>query len=114
LSGDQLATMARHPPGSPGAAVAIVAHASLLRHTDAARDQVQAIAQNHAADALTVVSAAEKAYRAVGEHARRLSGTTPSPITAALNPTNPPSGQSPRWSTPPPTRPPDEPLRRTR
>jgi replicative DNA helicase len=114
LSADQLATMARHPPGSPGAAVATVAHAALLRHTDAARQQVQAIAEDRAADALTVVSAAEKAYRAVGEHARRLYGTTPSPISTALNPTNPPSGRSPHWSTPPPTRPPDEPLRRIR
>jgi hypothetical protein len=108
LSPDQLATMARHTPGSPDSAVATVAHASLLRHTDAARDQVQAIAQNHAADTLTVVSAAEKAYRDVGEHARRLSGTTPSRISAELNPTNPPSGPSPHWSTPPP----DEPLQR--
>ena len=102
LSPDQLATMARHTPGSPGPAVATVAHASLLRHTDAAREHVHAIAQNHAADTLTVVSAAEKAYRDVGEHARRLSGTTAANrISAALNPTNPP-----------PTRPPDEPLQR--
>jgi replicative DNA helicase len=112
LSADQLATMARHPPGSPGPAVATVAHAALLRHTDAARDHVQAIAGDHAADALTVVSTAERAYRDVGEHARRLSGTTPSRISAALNPTNSLSGQSPHWSTPPPTRPPDEPLPR--
>jgi len=69
----------------------------------------------HAADALSVVSAAEKTYRDVGEHARRLSGTTAvSRISAALNPANPASGQSPHWSTPPPTRPPDGPLRRTR
>lgn len=112
LSADQLATMARHTAGSPGPAVATVAHAALLRHTDAARDHIQAIAHNHAADALTVVSAAEKAYRAVGEHARRLSGTTPSRISAALNPINLPSGHPPHWSTPPPTRPPDEPLQR--
>ena len=109
---DQLATLARHTPGSPGPAVATVAHASLLRHTDAARDHVHAIAQNHAADTLTVVSAAEKAYRDVGEHARRLSGITPSRISATLNPTNLLSGQSPHWSSPPPTRPPDEPLQR--
>lgn len=103
LSPDQLATMARHTPGSPGGAVATVAHASLLRHTDAAHEHVQAIAQDHAADALTVVSAAEKAYREVGEHARRLSGTTAvSPISAALNPTNAPSGRrQPDWPTTP-------------
>jgi replicative DNA helicase len=112
LSADQLATMARHTPGSPGPAVATVAHAALLRHTDAARDHIQAIAHNHAADALTVVSTAEKAYRDVGEHARRLSGTAPSRISAALNPPNLPSRHSPHWSTAPPTRPPDEPLQR--
>ena len=115
LSPDQLATMARHIPGSPGAAVATVAHASLLRHTDAARDHVQAIAQNHAADTLTVVSAAEKAYRDVGDHARRLSGTIAvSRISAALNPTNAPSGQSPHWSTPPPDQPHQREHRRAR
>ena len=115
LSADQLATMARHTPGPPGPAVATVAHASLLRHTDAAHDHVQAITHNHAADTLTVVSTAEKAYREVGEHARRLSSTIPSRISAALNPTNPPSGHSPHWSTPPPPRPPDQPEhRRTR
>ena len=41
----------------------------------------------------------------------RLNGSTGQvtvPSTAALNPTNPPSGQSPHWSTPPP-RPPDQP-----
>ena len=107
LSPDQLATMARHPPGSPGAGVATVAHASLLRHTDAARHHVQAIAHNHTTDALTVVSAAEKAYRDVGEHARRLSGTPPiSRISAALNHTSPPPGRRPPdWPTPPPDQP---------
>ena len=115
LSPDHLATMARHTPGSPDSAVATVAHASLLRHTDAAHQQVRAIAQDRAADALTVVSAAEKAYRDVGEHARRLSGTTAaSRISAALNPTNPPSGQSPHWSTPPPDQPPQREHRRAR
>jgi DnaB-like helicase N terminal domain len=56
LSADQLATMGHHPPGSPGPAVATVTHASLLRHTDAAHDHVQAIAEDRSADALTVVS----------------------------------------------------------
>ncbi|HEX6404919.1 MAG TPA: DnaB-like helicase N-terminal domain-containing protein [Pseudonocardiaceae bacterium] len=109
-SADQLATMARHTPGSPGPAVATVAQASLLRHTDAAREQVHAIAHNHAADALTVVSTAEKTYREIGEHARRLSGangTTTSRISAALNPTTP-VGIPPRGVSLPPTRPPDE------
>jgi len=103
LSPDQLATMARHTQGSPGPAVATVAHASLLRHADVAHQQVQAIAEDRAVDALTVVSAAEKAYRDVGEHARRLSGTPVSPISAALNPTNPPPGRGqPDLPTPPP------------
>jgi replicative DNA helicase len=103
LSPDQLATMARHTPGSPGPAMATVAHASLLRHTDAAHQQVQAVAKDRAADALTVVSTAEKAYRDVGEHARRLSGTPVSRISAALNPTSPPPGRrQPDWPPPPP------------
>ncbi len=89
LSADQFATMARHTPGSPGPAVATVAHASLLRHTDAAHDHVQAVTEDRATNALTVVSAAEKAYREVGEHARRLSGTAVSRVSAALNPTHP-------------------------
>jgi replicative DNA helicase len=114
LSADQLATMARHTPGSPGPAVAAVAHASLLRHTDAARDHVQTIAQDRAADALTVVSAAEKAYRAVGEHARRLSGTTTSGISAALNPNPLPGRGQPRWPTPPPDQPQQREHRRVR
>lgn len=114
LSADQLATMARHTPGSPGPAVATVAHASLLRHTDTAREQVKAIAGDHAADALTVVSAAEKAYRNVGEHARRLSGTTPSRISAALNPNPLPDCGQPHWPTPPPDQPQQREHRRTR
>lgn len=109
LSADQLATMARHPPGSPDPAVATVAHASLLRHTDAAHQQVQAIAKDRAADALTVVSAAEKAYRDVGEHARRLSGTPVSRISAALNPTGTPLGRrQPDWPTTPVHDPPQQ------
>jgi replicative DNA helicase len=114
LSADQLATMARHTAGSPGPAIATVAHAALLRHTDAAHEQIQAIADDHAADALTVVSTAEKAYREVGEHARRLSGTTTSRISAALNP-NPLAdrGQS-HWLTPPPNQPQQREHRRAR
>jgi len=100
LPADQLATMARHTPGSPDSAVATVAHASLLRHTDAAHQQVQAIAQDRAADALTVVSTAEKAYRNVGVHALRLSGTIPSRISAALDSSRPEA--QPRWAPPPP------------
>ena len=66
--------------------MATVAHAALLRHTDAAREQIQAITEDRAADALTVVSAAEKAYWDVGERARRLSGTTTvSRINAVLH-----------------------------
>ena len=45
LSSDQLTTMARHTPGSPDSAVATVAHAALLRHTELAQQQVQALAQ---------------------------------------------------------------------
>jgi hypothetical protein len=56
--------------------VRTIAHASLLRHTDAAREQVAAIAEDRTADALTVVSAAADAYRKVEHHARRLTGTT--------------------------------------
>lgn len=114
LPADQLAAMARHSPGLPGPAVATVAHSSLLRHTEAAREQVQVIAEDRAADALTVVSAAEEAYREVGEHARRLSGTTTavSRASAALNPTTTPSGPPTRWPNPPPTRPPDQPPQR--
>ncbi|MGH7743677.1 MAG: DnaB-like helicase N-terminal domain-containing protein, partial [Candidatus Dormibacteria bacterium] len=109
LPADQLATMARHTPGLPGPAVRTVAHASLLRHTEAAREHVAAIADDRAADALTVVSAAEKAYREVGEHARRLSGTTAvSRASAALNPTTPHEPPT-RWPHPPPARPPDKP-----
>ena len=87
--------------------MATVAHAALLRHTDAACEQVQAITEDRTAAALTVVSTAEKAYRDVGEHARRLSGTPVSPISAALNPTIP-LGTEPRWISLPPTQPPDE------
>jgi hypothetical protein len=83
--------------------VATVAHATPLRHTDAAHDHVQAIIEDRAANALTVVSAAEKAYREVGEHARRLSGTAISRVSAALNPTTSPGLL--------PTRPPDPPPR---
>lgn len=109
LPADQLATMAQHPAGIPGAAVATVAHAALIRHTDAARAHVTAIAADAATDALTVVSTAADAYREVGDHARRLTGTTTavSRASAALNPTTPPD-TSPRWPTAVPTRPPDE------
>ena len=83
-----------------------IAHASLLRHTDTAREQVQAIADDRTTDALTVVSAAADAYREVEHHARRLSGTTTavSRASAALNPTHTPPGRPPHRSTPPPTR----------
>jgi replicative DNA helicase len=112
LSPEQLVTMAAHIPGMPGPAVHTVAHASLLRHTDAARHAVQAISEDRAADALTVVSAAEKAYQQVGEHARRLSGTSAvSRASAALDPTNTPPRTSPPWVSTPPTRPPEEPQR---
>ena len=98
LPADQLATMARHTPGLPGPAVRTIAHASLLRHTDTAREHVQAIANDRTTDALTAVSAAD-AYRDVEHHARRLSGTTTavSRASAALNPTHTPAR--------PPTRP---------
>jgi replicative DNA helicase len=118
LPADQLATMARHTPGLPGPAVRTVAHASLLRHTDTAREHVQAIANDHTTDALTVVSAAADAYRDVEHHARRLSGTTTavSRASAALNPTTNETtpGIPPHRSTPPPTRipPPDPPPQR--
>ena len=94
LPADQLATMARHTPGLPGPAVRTIAHASLLRHTDAAREHVAAIADDRTTDALTVVSAAADAYRDVEHHARRLSGTTTavSRASAALNPTPPHPG----------------------
>jgi hypothetical protein len=113
LQADQLATMARHIPALPGPAVRTIAHASLLRHTDTAREQVQAIAEDRTTDALTVVSAAADAYREVEHHARRLSGTTTAVgrASAALNLTThtPPGGKPPHWPTPPPTRPPDQP-----
>jgi replicative DNA helicase len=115
LPADQLATMARHTPGLPGPAVRTVAHASLLRHTDAAREHVAAIADDRTADALTVVSAAADAYREVEHHARRLTGRTTTAVSrasAALNPiTNdtPPGSRQPHWTAPPPTRPPDQP-----
>jgi replicative DNA helicase len=70
LQADQLTTMARHTPGLPGPAVHTIAHASLLRHTDAAREQVAVIAEDRTTDALTVVSAAADAYREVEHHAR--------------------------------------------
>jgi hypothetical protein len=104
--------MARHTPGLPGPAVRTVAHASLLRHTDTAREHVAAIADDRTADALTVVSAAADAYRDVEHHARRLSGTTAvSRANAALNPTTPPGSRRPHWTAPPP-RPPDQPPQR--
>jgi replicative DNA helicase len=114
LQADQLTTMARHTPGLPGPAVRTIAHASLLRHTDAAREQVQAIADDRTTDALTVVSAAADAYREVAHHARRLTGTTTavSRATAALNPTTngtPPGSRQPHWTVAPPPRPPDQP-----
>ena len=113
LPADQLATMARHTPGLPGPAVRTIAHASLLRHTDTAREQVAAIANDRTTDALTVVSAAADAYREVEHHARRLTGTTTavSRATAALNPTtnDTPPGRQPHWTAPPPPRPPDQP-----
>jgi hypothetical protein len=111
LPADQLATMARHTPGLPGPAVRTIAHASLLRHTDTAREQVQAIADDRTTDALTVVSAAADAYREVEHHARRLSGTSTavSRASAALNPTIPPGSRQPHWTAPPPPpRPPDQ------
>ncbi len=114
LPADQLATMARHTPGLPGPAVRTIAHASLLRHTDTAREQVAAIANDRTTDALTVVSAAADAYREVEHHARRLTGTTTTAVsraTAALNPTTngtPPGSKQPHWTAPPP-RPPDQP-----
>jgi hypothetical protein len=109
---DQLSIMARHTPGLPGPAVRTVAHASLLRHTDAAREQVQGIADDRTTDALTVVSAAADAYREVEHQARRLSGTTVvSRASAALNPAAPGSRQ-PHWTAPPPPRPPDQPPQR--
>jgi replicative DNA helicase len=105
LPADQLATMARHTSGLPGPAVRTVAHASLLRHTDAAREHVQAIAEDRSSDALTVVSAAADAYRDVEHHARRLTGGTTTAVSrasAALNPTTtPPGSRQPHWSTPP-------------
>jgi hypothetical protein len=55
--------MAAHTPRGAGPAVRTVAHASLLRHTHTAREQVQALADDHTTDALTVVSAATDAYR---------------------------------------------------
>jgi replicative DNA helicase len=111
LRADQLATMAAHPPSHAGPAVRTVAHASLLRHTHTAREQVQALAADHTTDALTVVSAATDAYRDVEHHARRLSGTAVSRASAALDqPSTPPGPPQPRWPTPPPlTRPPDQP-----
>jgi replicative DNA helicase len=113
LPPDQLVTMAAHTPEMPAPAVHTVAHASLLRHTDAAHHQVQAISEDPAADALTVVSAAEKVYGQVGEHARRLSGTTPavSRASAALDPTGTPPTTSLPWATTPPTGPLEEPRR---
>jgi replicative DNA helicase len=115
LPADQLATMARHIPALPGPAVRTIAHASLLRHTDTAREQVAAIANDRSSDALTVVSAAADAYREVEHHARRLSGTSTavSRASAALNPTTPPGSRQPHWPTPPPTQPPaDQPPQR--
>jgi replicative DNA helicase len=106
LPPDQLATMAAHTPGIPAPAVRTLAHASLIRHTDAAREQVQVLSEDRAADALTVVSAAEKAYQQVADHARRLSSTTTSAVrraSAALDSTGTPPGTPPRWPTPPPT-----------
>jgi hypothetical protein len=115
LQADQLTTMARHIPGLPGPAVHTIAHASLLRHTDAAREQVAAIADDRSSDALTVVSAAADAYREVEHHARRLTGRTTTAVSrasAALHPTSndtPPGSRQPHWTAPPPTRPPDQP-----
>jgi hypothetical protein len=113
LRADQLATMARHIPALPGPAVRTIAHASLLRHTDTAREQVAAIADDRSSDALTVVSAAADAYREVEHHARRLSGTTTavSRASTALNPTtnNTAPGRPPQWPTSPLTRSPDQP-----
>ncbi|MGH3826256.1 MAG: DnaB-like helicase N-terminal domain-containing protein [Pseudonocardiaceae bacterium] len=114
LPADELATMAQHTPSSPAPAVATVAHASLLRHTDAARQQVQGILAEDR-DALTVVSAAEEAYREVGEHARRLTGTTTTAVSrasAALNPAATPPRTPPPSAAPPPARSPEEPPRR--
>jgi replicative DNA helicase len=114
LHADQLSTMVRHTPGLPGPAVRTIAHASLLRHTDTAREQVAAIADDRTTDALTMVSAAADSYREVAHHARQLTGTTTavSRATAALNPTTngtPPGSRQPHWTAPPPPRPPDQP-----
>jgi hypothetical protein len=85
----------------------------MLRRTDAAREQVQGIADDRTTDALTVVSAAADAYREVEHHARRLSGTTVvSRASAALNPAAPGSRQ-PHWTAPPTPRPPDNHLSET-
>jgi hypothetical protein len=111
LRADQLATMAAHTPRGAGPAVQTVAHASLLRHTHTAREQVQALAADHTTDALTVVTAAADAYRDVEHHARRLSATTAvSRASAALDQTStPPGPPQPRWPTAAPIRPPDQP-----
>ncbi len=100
--------MAQHTPGLPGPAVATVAHASLLRHTEAARHQVQAILAEDR-DALTVVSAAD-AYREAGDHARRLTGTTTAVSRASAALDSP--GTPPAIPPPSPAPPPEEPLRR--
>jgi hypothetical protein len=87
----------------------------MLRRTDAAREQVQGIADDRTTDALTVVSAAADAYREVEHHTRRLTGRTTTAVSrasAALNPTSndtPPGSRQPHWTAPPPTRPPDQP-----
>ncbi|MGH3869875.1 MAG: DnaB-like helicase N-terminal domain-containing protein [Pseudonocardiaceae bacterium] len=113
LPADELATMAQHTPSSPAPAVATVAHASLLRHTDAARQQVQTILAEDR-DALTLVSAAADAYRDVGDHAHRLTGTTTtvSRASAALTPPATPPGIPSPSAAPPPARPLEEPPRR--
>lgn len=114
LPADQLATMAAHTPGLPARATYTVAHASLLRHTDTARHQVQALAEDRVVDAPTMVSAAQQAYREVEEHARRLTGTTTAVSRASATLTSPgaPSGIPPPSPTPPPARAPDDPPQR--
>ncbi|MGH3431110.1 MAG: DnaB-like helicase N-terminal domain-containing protein [Mycobacteriales bacterium] len=88
-----------HPSRLTGATTAVrtIAHASLLRHTDAALNQVQAIAEDGASGTLTVVSTAERAYREAGFHASRLTGATTAVrrASAALAVTNTPPDTPP-------------------
>ncbi|MGH3810535.1 MAG: hypothetical protein ACRDRU_28740 [Pseudonocardiaceae bacterium] len=61
-----------------------------------------------------MVSAAADAYREVGDHARRLTGTTTavSRASAALDSPGTPPGIPPPSPAPPPARAPEEPPRR--